>query len=266
VSKPKLVDPRDTTGLDVTGLLSPAHRAHLDLLGSRYALFSGWQMKEDDDGEDDDTKGDDEEDDVVQLEPDDLIKVGDKKLTVAQIQGIMAKEKRQGKKAGRQAVLDELGFASVEEAQAALKGATKPKPKKGEDDDEADTRASERETAAEERERKAKAKERRADIRGALRDHGVSRDDLDDAMALLDRAVDTDYDDDDLEDAVEELKQRRPGFFGEDDGDDGEGTKPRPKAPIPTGRPKSRNKAPQKTFGAGGLERAKRMGFIKDKD
>lgn len=269
MSKPKLVDPRDTTGIDVTGLLAPQHRAFLDSL-STLAVRSGMRMgPDDDDDEDGDDDGEDD-DEALELEPDTLIKIKiggkDKELTVAELQRIAAKEKREGKKAGQRATLVALGFESIEEAQEALKGAKKPAKKKtGTEDDGDDDRATERETAAEARERKAADKERRADLRGALRDAGVPRDDLDDAMALLDRAVDTEYDDDDLEDAVEELKGRRPALFGEaDDEGDEEDEKPKPKAKIPSGRGPKRRNQPKRKFGQGGLERAKRDGFIKD--
>lgn len=252
------------TIIDIADLLSPEHRSYLDGLPSKYAAFRGWELKktDDDDDEEDDDSDDDDEDGPIELDPDDIIKVGEKEMKVSDLQRIAAKEKREGKKAGQRAVLQALGFESLEDAQAALKGAGKPKAKKTDDAD--DDRATERETAAEARERKAAERERRADLRGALRDHGVSRGDLDDALALLDRAVDTEYDEDDLEDAVDELKGRRPGLFGSDDSDSDDDERPAPKAKIPNGRGPQRRNKPKRKFGQGGYERAKRDGFIKD--
>lgn len=148
--------------------------------------------------------------------------------------------------------------------------------KKDDDEDggkggDAETRrkANEADARAAEREAKAAARERRADLRGALRDAGCPRDDLDDALALLDRAVGSDYDDDELDDEVEALKTRRPALFGDDDDPDGdddsrEKKQKRPaRGNLPAGRGGRRKAAPAQ-FGAAGLDRAKRKGWVKD--
>lgn len=263
MSQPKLVDPRDTTGLDVTGLLNPTHLAHLAGLGPKYALFGGWRMKDegcdDPDCEDEDCDGDHG---VEDTDPETEIVVGGKTLKVGKLQRIMATEKRQGKKAGQTALLTELGFDSLDDAKAFVeknKQAKPPKKKTGEnDDDEAATAAArERETAAEKRERLAAEKERKADLRGALRDAGVSRDDLDDVHALLDREVDAEYDEDELEEAVEALKERRPSFFGQKD-EDAERPRPRAKAKIPAGGGPRRKTSQGKTGWDAGKARAQR--------
>lgn len=265
--KPKLVDPRDTSGLDVRHLLKPDHKAYLDLLGPKFAVFAGASMKkDDDDDEGDDDDDDDDDDDHLELDPDDKVKVGNKVMTVADLQRIAAREKRSGKKAGRNALVKQLGFESEDDLAEALKNA--PKAKKDDDDDQGDDEArrarEKREQERQEERARQRAKERKLDLRGALRDAGVSRADLDAGEALLDRIVDSDYDDDDLEDGIEELKRTRAGkaLFDDDDADD----KPerRQVATLPPGRAKRKNHPDKKPFGSGGLERAKRKGWIKE--
>lgn len=259
--------------VDLYGKLSPEHRAHLDLLGPRYARFGGWTMKDDDGDGDSGDGGDDDDDDVVQLEPNELILVGGKKMKVSDLQRIAAREKREGKKAGQTALLKKLGFESLEDLEDALT-ADRPAPKDDDQDDkgngpkpddEAARRAKRRELDAEKRERTAAIKERRADLRGALRDAGVSRDDLDDAFAMLDRTVDDEYEDDDVEEAVEALQERRPALFGVAD-DDGTRRPPPPRhvaAGLPAGRPKRRNSGKAPEPGEEGRRRAAARGWIK---
>lgn len=268
MSQPKLVDPRDTSGLDVSGLLTSEHRAYLDLLGPRYALFAGASMKKDDDDEDDDD--DDDEDEPLELDPDARIKVGNKTMTVADLQRIAAKEKRQGKQAGKSALLRSIGFDSEDDLRAAL--AKVPKEQKpggsggGSDDEEARQRAAEQEREAERSRRKQAAKERSLDLRGALRDAGVAKADLDAGEALLDRLVDSDYDDDDLEDALDQLRDSRAGrgLFDEEEGEEERETPKKRAAKIPAGRPKGRNTPPAPKAGQEGRRRAERRGWIKN--
>lgn len=224
-------------------------------------VCGGWTMKEDDDEDDDD-------DDDDELDGDTIIKVGDKEIAVKDLQRIMAKEKRQGRSSGTRQTLEALGFDSLDDAKAFIEQHKKPKKKKSGDggDDEADEKARKREEAANARETRAKAAERKADLKAALSAEGVSKDDMEDAVALLDRAVDAEYDDDDLDDAVEELRERRPALFGDDDeeGDEENGRKRKPaRGRIPSGRP-PKKKAGAKSAWQRGEELAKKRHGIKD--
>lgn len=247
-----------------------AGRSPFDVADQIIAFRQGWSggllMKEPDpdpDPDPDDPDPDDEDPDAA--DPESTLKVGDRTFKVSDLQTIMAREKRQGKKAGRSSLVKDLGFDSVEELKAALEAADSgapPDPDLDPDDkgktgkDDAATKAAAEATRkAREREAAADARVRRADLRSALTGAGVVKDDLDDAYAMLDRKVDSDYDEDDLDDEVEALKKRRPALFGEDPDDDDTEPKPKSRANLPTGTP--RRKATQQTvFGAGGIARA----------
>jgi len=256
----------DLSAAAIAPMLSPEHRSFLASLQDRTAVFRGFTMKDDGDG-DDGNDDDGEDEDFLELDDDDKVKVGDKVMTVAELQRIAAREKRQGKKAGQRSVLARLGYDSVEELEEALQGlgsgdddAEKDKGKKTDDEDARPRQK--RDQGAEDR---LRSKERKLDLRGALRDAGVSRDDLDDGYALLNNLVDRDYDEDDLADAVEQLKATRAGKALFESGEDDTEPKTKRKAGYtPQGRPKGKPKPPGKPFGAGGVERARRRGWIKD--
>jgi len=265
--------PMSRTIIDLRSLLSDEHRAHLDALGPRYSLMSGFTMKKDDDEDPpEDEEDEEEEDDEDDADPESTITLGGKKVKVADAQRIVAREKRQGKRSGINEALKTLGFEgkSLDEAKAEIAKLTKKKPAASQEDETdesgAEALAEERATLARER-REAAKKARRADLRGALREEGVAREDLDDAFAILDREVDDEYDEDDLIDAVTTLRDRRPGLFGEDDGDEAAAAAAaarKNRGNLPKGR--SRKPRPQaQPFGAGGLERARRRGFIPEK-
>ena len=225
----------------------------------RRAEFGGFNMElEDEDDED--------EDDDEGLDPNAVVKVGDRTFKVSELQTIMAREKRQGKRSGQRELLTSLGYESADDLKAALEAARPAGDGKKSEADEAAARAAvEREEAARKREATAAAKERKAELRGALREHGVDREDLDDVYAMLNSKVPADYDEDDLEEAVEALKKRRPALFGEEkDGDEGDEKKPKtPRAPMPVGGQRRKTQT-TKTFGSAGLERARRKGWVKD--
>lgn len=249
--------------------LTPDHRSFLAGLPARNAMFRGFTMKADDDNDDPDDDNQDD-DDVVDLDPDDKVKVGDKVMTVSDLQKIAAREKRQGKKAGQSALLRRFGFDTIEDLEEALQNLPddddtgKDSDKKDKDGDEDARNRQKRDQGKED---KLRLKERKLDLRGALRDAGVPRDDLDAGEALLDRLVDRDYDDDDLDDAIEELQRSRAGkaLFASSDADD----QPAPRrtaAGLPKGKPKGKPRPAGKPFGEKGRERAARRGWIKDAD
>lgn len=231
------------------------------LIAYRRQQFAGWTMKDDDDPDDDDDDDPDDDDDAI--DPETIIKVGDKEIAVKDLQRIMRKEKTQGKRSGARETLKELGFDTLEAAKSALK--VKKKAPKADDDDPDDDEASkDRQSAAADRVA-AKAAKREAQLIRALSKAGADEDDLDDALAILDRELDAEYDDDDLNDAVEELKGRRPGLFGDDDEDDDEKDKSKTPARgrIPAGRP-GKKKVQAKSAWARGEEIAKRRHGITD--
>lgn len=229
-----------------------------EAIAYRRRQFEGWSMDGTDTPDPDDDDGDDEGDDD-EADPESTVKVENRTFKVSELQTVMAREKRQGKKAGRTELLKELGYDSLDALRDALgSGAGEDGGDAG--DDEATRKAAERERQAAEKERNAEQKARRADLRGVLREFGVTRVDLDDAFVLLDRDVDAEYEDDDLEEAVEALKQRRPNLFESPQGGD---TPPPPKATLPTGGRRRRTK-PEPVFGGAGMARAKRKGWVKD--
>ena len=250
-------------GVDLSALLTDEHRAFLSGLPGRTAMFRGFTMLGEDDPDPDDEDQDD--DDLVELDPEDRVKIGDKVMTVADLQKIAAREKRQGKKAGASALVKRLGYETEEELEAAIAAAGNSAPAKPAADADADAEIARKRTQRDQVDaEKQRKKERRLDLRGALRDEGVSRDDLDAAEALLDRMVERDYEEDDLPDYVDELRRTRAGkaLFDVDD-DDETPTERRTAATIPKGRPKGKPKPPAKPAGAGGLARAQRKGWIK---
>lgn len=272
MTRSTLVDPRDTTGLDVSHLLTPEHRAHMAGLGPKYAMFAGVTMKKGDDPDpDDDDNDDDEEDEDEDDDPETEFRTGGKVFKVGDINRLMAREKRQGGRSALNKLAEELGFDSIDDLKAAAEKGKAPTKKKRRDDDEdeddeAAERARQRESQATEREKRAAAKERRADLRAALAAEGVSREDMDEAVALLDRRVDDEYDEDDLDDAIDELRETRAGRALFDRDDEEERPAPRKKAAArPQGRgPRGRQRPRAVEPGAGGRARAKERGWLKD--
>lgn len=121
---------------------------------------------------------------------------------------------REAEKA-RTSVLSTLGFESIEQAEAAIQAQRDAERAKMDEADRKAADAAQKEAAAVERERKAVAREQRAARREALADAGVSRTDMNDAIALLaaDGLAD-DADDDAIVAAVDTLKARRAEMFG----------------------------------------------------
>lgn len=239
------INPADLSPFDVA-----------DLLVSHRRGWSGGLLMKEPDGDPDEDLDEDPDDDPDEdpdaADPDSTVKVGDRTFKVSELQTIMAREKRQGRKSGRNAVLKELGFDSIEDLKAKLAAAGGDDPDDNAPaDDKAKAAAAQRDREVAERERKAAERERRADLRAALAEAGARGDDLDDAYALLDRKVDREYDEDDLTDEVETLMKRRPALFGKDSDDDTD-PKPKPRGNLPTGTPRRKAK-PQSVFGARGL-------------
>lgn len=194
---------------------------------------------------------------------DQLLTFGDKTFEVKELQRMMAAEKRQGKRSGTTELLSRLGYDTVEELEAALSAGTTPKVDPQTNDDDAVKAALDavkaKEKAADERSAVAASKARTSDLKGALAALGAKRgsDEYNDALALLDRAVPSEYDDDELDEAAEKLAERRPELFG---GEKKPETTPPPRGGgLPGGRPGSRPAPTPAVFGAAGKARAERM-------
>jgi hypothetical protein len=151
----------------------------------------------------------------------------DKKFTQADLDKHAAREKKQGKRAAVRELLEKFNFESVEEVEAFLKEAReKAKPAKRPKEREAGDKDVDDKSAdkVKERERRVAAKELDADIRIELISAGAPRDR--DKLATLSRMIDRDElgddpDQDDIADAVEDLKKDWPALFeSNDDGDD----------------------------------------------
>ncbi|MGW6886726.1 hypothetical protein [Streptomyces chartreusis] len=181
-------------------------------------------------------------------------------VTQDDLSRLLAREKTQGGRAAVKKLLGELGF---ENSEALTEFVTV----KREADQAALTEVERREQAAEEklraaeaREAQALARERVAIRRAALAGLGAAGDDLDDAVLLIDRALDgqPDADEETVIAAAEQLKERRPELFGQ-----ARETAPPAPGGSPAGGPPTRGGVPPKP-GAAGLDMARRRGFITD--
>lgn len=189
---------------------------------------------------------------------DPIVKVGDREFRTSELQTIMAREKREGKRSGASEVLQTLGFDKVEDLQSFV---TRAKEREQADETEAQRKARE----ADERRKQADAdaqtaaEERRlAQMERRLIRAGVVDDDdaaLDDAVVLLQRDLDPQADDAAISDAVEKLKERRPELFG---GTREETPRGRQSGQLPGGGKRKPPAPSQQPFGAGGLARAER--------
>ncbi|MCK7627211.1 hypothetical protein MUU72_29650 [Streptomyces sp. RS10V-4] len=171
---------------------------------------------------------------------------------------LLAREKTQGGRAAVKKLLGALGFDSSEALAEFITA-------KRDADQAALTEIERREQAAEEKLRAAEAREaqavrteRAAIRRSALAGLGAAGDDLDDAVLLIDRALDDqpDADEEVVAAAAQQLQQRRPELFGQHH----ETTPPAPGG-SPAGGPPSRGGVPPKP-GAAGLEMARRRGYV----
>lgn len=202
---------------------------HYEIVGDRvYPIVRGGAAEDDEseseEEEEESEEEESEEDEEEEEDPD------EKKFSQKDVNRIMAKEKKEGRRTGRKTVLEELGFSSVEEAKKKLAAATKAKPKaKPDDDDETEDDSSEQ--VPDRTMSRLEARAERLLIRGGAPD---SEKKLAGLIRMLD--LDPSMDEDDVTSAVEELKEEMPALF--DSTDKGNGRKPpRPSDPG-TGRRK----------------------------
>lgn len=172
---------------------------------------------------------------------------------------IAAREKAQGQRAGKREILESLGFATAEEAEAYVKKQREEEAARLSEAERREAAATERENKAVERERLADSKARTADLARALVTRGCAGDNLGDAELLLGATVPTDASPEAIAEAADALKVRRPELF-----DTTAVTPPAVTPPaLPTGTPSGRSAPPAPKFGASGLAEAERRGYIK---
>ncbi|WP_043676719.1 hypothetical protein [Streptomyces xylophagus] len=181
-------------------------------------------------------------------------------VTQEDLSRLLAREKTQGGRAAVRKLLGDLGFDSSE---ALTEFITTKRDAEQAELTEAERReqaAEEKLRAAETREAQALARERAAIRRAALGGLGATGDDLDDAVLLIDRALDDQPDADEVAvaAAAQQLKERRPELFGVT-----RETVPPAPGGSPAGGPPTRGGIPPRR-GAAGLEMARRRGLISD--
>ncbi|MEV6839964.1 hypothetical protein AB0N17_36660 [Streptomyces sp. NPDC051133] len=180
-------------------------------------------------------------------------------LSQKHLNTLMAREKDQGGRAAIRTLVDKLGFSSASALEEFITQARHVEQEQLTEAQRREQALAEREQAAIARETAAAAKEREASRRSVLVSAGAAGRDLDDAVALL--GVTVDADDSALEEAVQELKERRPELFSvsASSGPAAPGGAP---ASVPPPRPGGVDRTP----GAAGLEMARRRGLISTSD
>lgn len=180
-------------------------------------------------------------------------------LSQKHLNTLMAREKDQGGRAAVRTLVDKLGFSSTSALEQFITQARHVEQEQLTEAQHREQALAEREQAAIARETAAATKEREASRRSVLLSAGAAGRDLDDAVALL--RVTDDADDSALEEAVQELKERRPELFSvaASSGPAAPGGAP---ASVPPPRPGGVDRTP----GAAGLEMARRRGLISASD
>lgn len=196
-----------------------------------------------------------EEDEEDETEEDDDDEKKPKTFTQDQVNKIMAKEKREGKKAGVRSLLAKLEVSDEEELSELLEAGKATKVVKGKKDDDEDDAERERERKRErdrdkEKDKTRAIKARNRLVKAELISAGMPRDDAEDFVDLV-KFDDGDHDPDDeaVTAAVDDLKERRPKLFEvpDDDDDDASNGKSQQRRRTPDVRtprpPKKRSKA-----------------------
>ena len=140
-----------------------------------------------------------------------------KTYTNAELQKMMAKEKKQGKSAGKTELLKELGIENLDEFKANLENFKKYQESQKSEAEKANekiTKATNDKTAAEKRAEIAEAKVE------AMK-NGVNPKYVDDVITL---ALAKKQDGEDLSDVIEGMKETHKIFFQEDEGEKGTGS------------------------------------------
>lgn len=217
------------------------------------------------DGADDDDEDDlDDEDEDEDDDDDDRRSRGKKGkpnkgaiFTQRQMNAIATREKRDGRKAGRNEVLQELGFSSLEEAKAALAGKKASSGNNKEDDtDDADSKAAQEALKAKREAEEAKAEAARIKFESKLERKllaaGAKPGKVERMVALL--GLEVDASDDEIEEAIDDLADELPALFdssdySDDDEDDEDQGQPRGRRQRGTDTPPRKRKLPDSTTG-----------------
>lgn len=175
----------------------------------------------DDTDEDEDEDEDDDEDSDETDKP----KKG-KSFTQRQVNAVATREKREGKKAGKNELLKALGYATEEELKEAIEAKQEADAKKPDPEVDKERKKLDREKAETKAEREAAAKDRHAaKVERFLLKGGASLSKLERLSRLID--IEVGADDDEIEDAIDSLKEELPELFSSNSSDDDEEDKPR---------------------------------------
>ena len=155
-------------------------------------------------------------------------------VTQAWLDSRLSGEKDSGRRNGNQRLAGDLGFDSVDGLRAYVEQQREAEKAQLSEAERRQQELEERERKLTEREAQAAAAVHAANRRSVLVSLGATGDDLDDATALL--RVGNDATDDEVRQAAEKLKERRPELFGVT-----RQAEPDPNAapPAPTGLPAS---------------------------
>jgi hypothetical protein len=176
-------------------------------------------------------------------------------ISQKQLNTMLAREKDQGGRAAIRSLVDKLGFSTGAELTEYVNAQRQAEQEQLTEAQRREQELGAREKAAIAREAQALVRERDATRRALLAGIGATGRDLDDAIALL-RVAD-DADEATVNEAVEELKTRRPELFSPSGSQF-------PAAPggAPASMPPTRPGAVNRKPGAAGIEMARRRGLI----
>ncbi|MFJ9799833.1 hypothetical protein [Streptomyces sp. NPDC101145] len=186
-----------------------------------------------------------------------------KEFTQEDLDRIAAREKAQGKRSALKEFAEEHGFSSAEDAAAFIAAARQAQQEALSEEEKRRQELDRREQELAAKEAAAVALERAAVRRAALMKLGALGDDLEDALALLERDLrdQPDADEAAVTAAAEAIKARRAGLFG---ADPAAAKTPPVLPPAPAGAPAGgppRTPAVKDDVKARALERARKMGY-----
>lgn len=175
---------------------------------------------------------------------------GEKKLTQAEVTRIATREKQEGTKAGRLALLKELGITDPKEATRLIELAKKAEEETLSDTEKANKKAQDAAVEAEKDREEAKKERLASRVERSLLANGLSlpkdEDKADKALSRAVRLLDLDLDasQDDIKAAVKELKVEMPALFASpDDEEEESGDSPERTGRTDPGRPPRGKKA-----------------------
>jgi hypothetical protein len=181
-------------------------------------------------------------------------------VTQAWLDSRLAGEKDSGRRNGNQRLASDLGFDSVENLRSYVDKQREAERTQLSEAERRQQELEERERKLVEREAQAAAAVHAANRRSVLVSLGATGDDLDDATALL--RVDNNATDDQVREAAEALKARRPELFGVTPSPTITTPPPAPGG-APAGGPPARQ-APAGKPGDRGREMARLRGHLKE--